>query len=685
MIDGAAVNVLDFGAVGDGVTDDYVAIQAALDAGGSIIFPAGTYLVGTQIRIGSNSTLDLTSSAVIQRGFNTSESGVGLAGITTGSTNVKILGGTFDANGTVYGTESCNALSGLTLSNVEIKGTTFLDCVDYHAIDFGDATNILIENCKFYGQIQTGGFTDKEAIQLDPGYSLAAGYGHTENFVVKRCVFDGNSDTGTPAYQCAVGNHSANVDGVRAISVTVSECVINNCSYAGIHVYAWEDATISDNTFNGCAIDVYVWRGSGTNTVGIDGLNIINNAFNNTASTNSIYFFNNTTSIATMENILIEGNVFKTNNTCIRALEVYNMIISNNIMRGASTVINLRNVTDINITGNSIKDVSGTGIYLTESVRRVSITGNIMQDLDGRAVHVTGENAVDRTDITISGNQISDCAGAAFIACDTGASSNVSICNNHLTVGILGKTISGLYYIYVSATGAGLSVYDNIVDDAIIATSKTIHNPNGSTRSIVDLALDGAAGSRAKIGKNQTTLRDELQIYAGGDAYSAGSAGAGIHLYGNSDDEHAGNMAVLTGPDDNGDGRMIVSGWEDKTHITIGNSIWDYVDEFRDIGLLNLKDPNGQPALHISGASTTEGDIAVPTGEAMSLGHWTPDGSPVTGTFVPRLDIQSSGGVKVYNVDDSPSTPVSGGVLYVDGGALKYIGSSGTVTTLAIA
>lgn len=43
------VSVMDFGAVGDGVTDDTATIQAAVDAvaatGGSIYFPAGTYLI----------------------------------------------------------------------------------------------------------------------------------------------------------------------------------------------------------------------------------------------------------------------------------------------------------------------------------------------------------------------------------------------------------------------------------------------------------------------------------------------------------------------------------------------------------------------------------------------------------------------------------------------------------------
>ena len=44
-----SVSVKDFGAVGDGVTDDTAAIQAALDTGGSVYFPEGDYFITAQL------------------------------------------------------------------------------------------------------------------------------------------------------------------------------------------------------------------------------------------------------------------------------------------------------------------------------------------------------------------------------------------------------------------------------------------------------------------------------------------------------------------------------------------------------------------------------------------------------------------------------------------------------------
>ena len=56
MIEGASLNVLDYGAVGDGVANDTAAIQAAVTAaaGSSVYFPAGTYLINSAIILPSN-------------------------------------------------------------------------------------------------------------------------------------------------------------------------------------------------------------------------------------------------------------------------------------------------------------------------------------------------------------------------------------------------------------------------------------------------------------------------------------------------------------------------------------------------------------------------------------------------------------------------------------------------------
>src|SRR5947207_4749409 len=66
---GRVFNVLDFGAVGDGTTDNTAAIAAAIDAchrrgGGRVLVPAGTYLTGA-VYLKSHVDLHLDAGATL--------------------------------------------------------------------------------------------------------------------------------------------------------------------------------------------------------------------------------------------------------------------------------------------------------------------------------------------------------------------------------------------------------------------------------------------------------------------------------------------------------------------------------------------------------------------------------------------------------------------------------------------
>ena len=62
-------NVLDFGAKGDGITNDTVAFQKAIDAGGTVYVPDGKYVCGT-LYLKSNGGLELAPNAEIIASLN---------------------------------------------------------------------------------------------------------------------------------------------------------------------------------------------------------------------------------------------------------------------------------------------------------------------------------------------------------------------------------------------------------------------------------------------------------------------------------------------------------------------------------------------------------------------------------------------------------------------------------------
>jgi len=89
IIEGAAANVKDFGAVGNGVTNDAAAFQAALNAvastGQAIYVPAGTYIIGSVLSTAGHLNMfgDGEKSVLDFSGITSSSSGITVTGTAT--------------------------------------------------------------------------------------------------------------------------------------------------------------------------------------------------------------------------------------------------------------------------------------------------------------------------------------------------------------------------------------------------------------------------------------------------------------------------------------------------------------------------------------------------------------------------------------------------------------------------
>lgn len=221
MLDAAFISVKDFGATGDGITDDTQAIQDAIDYskenGGAVYFPEGTYLLATPLF--NPSTPGIASALMVYEGQTLlgdkgarlkagSESvthllftyNAGTASGYDGIRNVKIRNLIFDGNAGL--TNDITHVNISHAANVLVEDCQFTNVRTWHAIEINAATNTKIVRCLFFGN-GTGQY--REDIQID----AATGSGNLgtddgtvcTDIEIVGCKFETN---GYPA----VGNHS---------------------------------------------------------------------------------------------------------------------------------------------------------------------------------------------------------------------------------------------------------------------------------------------------------------------------------------------------------------------------------------------------------------------------------------------------------------------------------------------
>lgn len=250
-----------FGAVGNGTSDDTAKLQAALDraAGGTLkLTPGRIYGIGSALEIPTGTTLDATG-ATIKRVANSDNMIRGkMDGVTGGygaATDYRIVGGLWDGNGSTY-TTACTLIAVGHSQRVDIIGITTQNVPTFHHIEINSSRDVRVVDCTFIGGNEQA-LQGNEAIQIDHSYSGSGTwftpYDNTicQNITIENCTF---LDTGT-----GVGTHSGSSLGSLGLkhdTITINNCRFYNPYYCAVRAENWSGLTVSNCRASGGAYGI---------------------------------------------------------------------------------------------------------------------------------------------------------------------------------------------------------------------------------------------------------------------------------------------------------------------------------------------------------------------------------------------------------------------------------------------
>lgn len=464
------VSVTDFGAVGDGVTDDTSAIQAALDTDpGALFFPPGTYIV---------TSLSIDHSVMIYGAGDASEvkwadgfcepiTGdpehmfvVNAHGITFSVHDI-CLNGNFDGQSIADPGGAlimCFKMVGTADSTltIECQNVTFLNPTDTGIrvdgnIDTEGRELLQVDNCRFLG----GAFGLAAG---DPLTLASGGYGTdyirvTDEFrvLVSNTAFvfqktlpvgkyaplglrltfsdtDGDNLNGATAlisgcYFNRVGRHSdaGNPLGAidcyaRARNVTVTGCTFHTCYYTGVRAKTNVDnLTIAGNNFSDCTNSINITGPTYPEQRGL--ISIVGNNITRGDGDFAISVIGDTNSdpvdcVTIADNNIYDlpntsGSVYTGNVGSILMRYVDTATISGNTIFDGNVGIHLRDVNNIVVTGNNIRTMRDKGIYVENGTGDFAVSNNVVRSCGSYGIYVSiGADA----EVVFSGNLVTSVA-----------------------------------------------------------------------------------------------------------------------------------------------------------------------------------------------------------------------------------------------------------------------------------
>lgn len=522
------VDVVSFGAIGDGVTDNTVAFQNALDSlvstGGKLVIPPGDYVISSEldsslrkpvILKGTKPTLVEGYGATLRKTTNSTFRAMFVSNIRCGA-------------GLTYGSGACNytfrgirfestfAIGGACIFAMN-SAQNFLieDCVFWqvhanagHVMDLGGCDRWTIRNCDFYGYQQiTDGIEDNiaEAIQCDMSQKGAMTSGvdpgtpvtnpkctglMSRDITVDHCRFLPLFADGV-LWPCSnpFGNHgyveNRYLDRLRFTNNYVLDppqgspkTDVSNDSASNFYRGVFHFPSARDLRFTGNTIIQTVSTGRWNRVITLVGKasgNIENQDFNVFPPTAGQWSRPNQ-----MRDILIEKNVFSGFKVSPTELG-HDVIYVKGVDAPDGEVLNLKIVNNVFRDGfnGTIKGSSnGSAIYL-EDVRGGVVEGNQVSD------YLTALKLMTCRGVSIRGN---NSRNTAHFLASIQLSSNVTYQNNtadtfgkEITVGNTNDTIiSGNVFTTPTSTGNEANAIVLVSGDGIVCVGNVIHNDTGA-------------------------------------------------------------------------------------------------------------------------------------------------------------------------------------------------------------
>jgi hypothetical protein len=461
---GVGVNVKQFGAKGDGVTDDTAAILAAFSLGGTVYLPAGTYLLGTLATYSLFYLSNVTNLRIVGAGMGKTilkvKDNLGPYGwvfniVFASGTQTKVFSIsdlTIDSN---IDNNPITSLAEITTANQlrkEIEVSSATDNTDVVVIDRVEILNTSSINCFVLGSgtdLAMGRIAyNRVKVTADPNN---ISHDHSTIYTnVGNVLILGNEFLGDDPVLPYVANTGIEVHCRR--TRVIGNAVLNyntGCIVAGIADHDTTEVVVSGNTFDVSTYGISIWSNqyaSHTTGFGINGLLI-------TGNTVSIH------QNKTAANNLAAGVLFEPN----ADLPYKNIVISGNTFRA---VLELTSKT-----WNYSGGIWYFGDFLGAAampIHNLTISENILENFPCPGIVLAGKF----TGLSVQGNTIRNC----------------------------GSNLDPTFYLYYGM------IFTFFQADGITITNNTILDDLATTRMTTGIYLGGDAGLVSKgihVSKNQ--------------------------------------------------------------------------------------------------------------------------------------------------------------------------------------